>query len=573
MKLIREFIRKEWKSYLLILFLLATVDLLQVIIPIFTKNSINSITLNNKKGLIINSTLLLCSGLVIIIIRYIYNYILRYHVLKFDYNLKDSLFRKFLSLRKEEMQNFEIGDLMARVTNDTTAVRMFLIMGFLAIIDVFLLGITTFTSMFIMSKKLTLATSWPLFFLIPVTLNFGKKIHKVFKKVQSIFAEITVRVREVIAGIRVIKAFVREDYYLNLFRNVNEKYISENLKLVKIDGFLDPTIGFFINISLINLVIFGSIFVINNSVQIGTVVAFFQYILTLAWPVMAVGFAIGLTQRARASLQRINEILEIPKITENETSRINIRGGIEIKELSFSYPGSQRFALEKVSFKVNLSELLGITGLPGSGKTTLINLLLRIYEPEVGHIFLNGNDIVKLPLNLVKSCVTFVPQEPFLFGDTIMNNLRIGNEKASIEEIEEACKIAQIHDDILNFPKGYETVIGEQGITLSGGEKQRISIARALLTKKSFMFFDDPLSAVDVDTERLIIDKLKDFLKKNEITTLLVSQRISALSIADRVLVLDQGKMIEYGTPTELMENRGYFYHLYRKQLLEEVEI
>lgn len=573
MKLIKEFFRKEWKAYVLIIFLLAIVDLSQVIIPIFTKNAINAVELKEIKSLLVNSLMILITGILIVTIRYLYNNLLRFQVLKFDYNLKDLLFHKFLYLKKEDLQKFEIGDLMARVTNDTMAVRMFLIMGFLGIVDVFMLGFTTFASMFIMSRRLTLATVWPLIFLIPITLNFGKKIHKTFRKVQMIFAEMTVRVREVIGGIRVVKAFVREEYYLGLFKNVNEKYLFENLKLVKLDGFLDPTINFFINFSLVNLVIFGSIFVIKNSVQIGTVVAFFQYILTLAWPVMAIGFSIALTQRARASLGRINEILDITEPEEERKNYVDLKGDIVIKDLSFSYEDSSRKVLDGVSMNIRSSELLGITGLPGSGKTTLIDLLLRIYEPKAGEIYFNGYDITQLQLNVMRSQITFVPQEPFLFGDTILNNLKIGRENATFEEIQNAAEVAQIHDDILKFPNGYDTIVGEQGITLSGGEKQRISIARAILANKSFMVFDDPLSAVDIDTERQIIKHLKDFLKENNTTTLLVSQRVSALLAADHIAVFEQGRVIEYGTPDELMEKKGYFYHLYKRQLLEETEV
>jgi ATP-binding cassette subfamily B protein len=358
-----------------------------------------------------------------------------------------------------------------------------------------------------------------------------------------------------------------------LFKNVNEQYLFENLKLVKLDGFLDPTINFFINFSLVNLVIFGSIFVIKNSVQIGTVVAFFQYILTLAWPVMAIGFSIALTQRARASLGRINEILDITEREEERKNYFDLKGDIVIKDLSFSYEDSNRKALDGVSMNIRCSELLGITGLPGSGKTTLINLLLRIYEPEAGEIYFNGYDITQLQLNVMRSQITFVPQEPFLFGDTILNNLKIGRENATFEEVQNAAEVAQIHDDILKFPNSYDTVVGEQGITLSGGEKQRISIARAILANKSFMVFDDPLSAVDIDTERQIIKHLKDFLKENNTTTLLVSQRVSALLAADHIAVFEQGRVIEYGTPDELMEKKGYFYHLYKRQLLEETEV
>lgn len=570
MKLIRDFFRKEWKAYIVIVSVLIIVDLLQVVIPYFTRNSVNSIVSKNSRVLILNVSLILGAGFLIVVLRYLYNSILRFQVLKFDYDLKNKLYQKYLYLKREDLQKFEIGDLMARVTNDTMSVRMFLIMGFFAIVDIFVLGITTFGSMLILSRKLALITVWPLVFLIPVTLNFGKKIHKIFKNVQSIFAEMTVRVREVIGGIRVIKSFVREDYYLHLFRNVNESYLRENIKLVKLDGFLDPTINFFINISLANLVIFGSNLVVKNQVEIGTVVAFFQYILTLAWPVMAIGFFIALTQRARASLSRINEILELNVEDTNKGRFIDLRGEIFIRNLTFSYSNGQN-VLNNINLKLDDKKILGVTGLPGSGKTTLINLILRIYEPEKGQIFINGFDITEVSLNCLRSQITFVPQEPFLFADTILNNIKVGNPDATFEEVVEAAKLASIHEDIMKFVDGYNTLVGEQGITLSGGEKQRLSIARAVITKKPIMLFDDPFSAVDADTEMEIIKNLREFLIGNSITAILVSQRVNALSISDYMAVLDKGKLIEFGEPEKLIKEEGFYYHLYRRQLLEGV--
>lgn len=570
MRLILNFIRKEWKAYLLIITVLIVVDLLQVVIPYLTRNSVNAIVSGDEHQLVINVLLILASGVLVVALRYLYNSVLRFHVLKFDYELKGKLFRKFLFLKRQDLQRFEIGDLMARVTNDTTAVRMFLIMGFFAIVDIFVLGITTFVSMLFLSKRLALISAWPLLFLIPVTLNFGRKIHRIFKRIQATFAEMTVRVREAIGGIRVIKAFVRENYYLSLFKSVNEQYLRQNLNLVKLDGFLDPTINLFINLSLANLVVFGSIMVVRNQVEIGTLVAFYQYILTLAWPVMAIGFFIGLTQRARASLGRIGEILSLKVNKPDKGKKVKLQGEILIKDLSFSYEEGQN-ALSGISIAVEKGSILGITGLPGSGKTTLINLLLRIYEPPKESIFLSGCDINDISLDCLRSQMTFVPQEPFLFADTIINNIRVGNPNASINEIENAAKIACIHDDIMKFPDGYNTLVGEQGITLSGGEKQRISIARAIVANKPIVLFDDPLSAVDADTEKEIIRNIRHYLSSLGATAIMVSQRVSALSVCDYVAVLERGKLIESGSPEDLMKRKGFYYHLYRRQLLEGV--
>jgi ATP-binding cassette subfamily B protein len=575
MKIILKFFKKEFKLYALIISLLLIVDSSQVIIPIFTKRAIDAIANSNKSLILKNGLYIIIISAAIIAIRYFYNYILRYLTLKLDYDIKISLFNKYLNLPKKLIQQLEIGDLMARVTNDTTAVRFFLIMGFIGIIDIFFLGITTFVAMFIMNAKLTLIVILPLLILIPITLNFGKKIHLYFRKVQDLFGEMTVRIREAIGGIRIIKAFVRENFYLSLFMNINEQYLKENLKLVKLDGFLDPTINLLINISMFNLLVFGGLFFIRNKADIGTIVAFFQYIQTLAWPVMAVGFSIALYQRAKASLNRIEEALNIkPEIIDAHPKQIeSLKGNITINKLSFKFGEDENFILKDVSVEVDQGTLVGITGPPGSGKTTLLNLIMKIYNTKRNTINIDRVDVFDIPLKLFKEQIAYVPQEPFLFSDSILNNIKLAKENATTEEVEQASKIADIHKDILNFPRSYETIVGEQGVTLSGGERQRVSIARAIITKRPIMIFDDPLSAVDTETERNIIQNLKEFFKDNKITAIIVSQRISALSILDKVIVIANGKILEQGKPDELLNKNGYYYHLYRKQLLEGIEV
>lgn len=575
MKIILKFFKKEFKLYALIISLLLIVDSSQVIIPIFTKRAIDAIANSNKSLILKNGLYIIIISAAIIAIRYFYNYILRYLTLKLDYDIKISLFNKYLNLPKKLIQQLEIGDLMARVTNDTTAVRFFLIMGFIGIIDIFFLGITTFIAMFIMNAKLTLIVILPLLILIPITLNFGKKIHLYFRKVQDLFGEMTVRIREAIGGIRIIKAFVRENFYLSLFMNINEQYLKENLKLVKLDGFLDPTINLLINISMFNLLVFGGLFFIRNKADIGTIVAFFQYIQTLAWPVMAIGFSIALYQRARASLNRIEEALNIkPEIIDAHPKQIeSLKGNITINKLSFKFGEDENFILKDVSVEIDQGTLVGITGPPGSGKTTLLNLIMKIYNTKRNTINIDRVDVFDIPLKLFKEQIAYVPQEPFLFSDSILNNIKLAKENATTEEVEQASKIADIHKDILNFPRSYETIVGEQGVTLSGGERQRVSIARAIITKRPIMIFDDPLSAVDTETERNIIQNLKEFFKDNKITAIIVSQRISALSILDKVIVIANGKILEQGKPDELLNKNGYYYHLYRKQLLEGIEV
>jgi ATP-binding cassette subfamily B multidrug efflux pump len=576
MKTVFSFFKRELKWYIPIMLMLTLVDFSQVTIPVFTKKAVDAITKKNTALIIKYGIYIIIIALCIIAIRYTYNYILRKLVLKLDFELKTALFNRYLEMHKGYFEKQEIGDLMARVTNDTRAVRMFLIMGFLGGMDIVLLGITTFIMMFIMSPMLSIYVAIPLILLIPLALNFGHKIHKYFKNVQTIFGEMTVRVREAISGIRVIKAFTRENFYLKLFDNVNERYLRENMKLVKLDGFLDPTIDFLINVSIIILILKGGILVIQNRISLGTLVAFSQYIGTLAWPMMAIGFTISLMQRARASLGRINVVLQAkPEIRDTEKTKLDIKflkGNIKINNLHFKYPESEREILNGISLSVHPGELIGITGPTGSGKTTLLELILRVYNPAENSIAIDGFDVLEIPLKVLRSSIGYTPQEPFLFTDTLLTNIKLGREEATMEEVIEAAQIAAIHKTIESLPEKYNTIVGEKGITLSGGERQRVAIARAVITKRPIMLFDDPLSAVDTDTENIIISRLRDYLRKNRITAIITSQRISALTVMDRVAVLSAGKIIEEGKPDELFNQGGYYYHLYRKQILEGME-
>ena len=577
MKTIFSFFKRELKWYIPIMLMLTLVDFSQVIIPVFTKKAVDAITKKNTVLLIKYGIYIIAIALGIITIRYSYNYILRKLVLKLDFELKTSLFNKYLEMHKGYFEKQEIGDLMARVTNDTRAVRMFLIMGFLGGMDIVLLGITTFIMMFIMSPMLSIYVAIPLVLLIPLALNFGHKIHKYFKNVQTIFGEMTVRVREAISGIRVIKAFTRENFYLKLFDNVNMRYLQENMKLVRLDGFLDPTIDFLINTSIIILILKGGILVIQNRISLGTLVAFSQYIGTLAWPMMAIGFTISLMQRARASLGRINAVRESkPEITDNRMTDYKItslKGNITVNNLHFKYPAGDIEVLKGINLDVAPGELIGITGPTGSGKTTLLELILRVYNPQENSIFIDRHDILRIPVKVLRKNIGYTPQEPFLFTDTILANIKLGRENATMEEVQQATEIAAIRKTIESLPEKYNAIVGEKGITLSGGERQRIAIARAVITKRPIMLFDDPLSAVDTDTENTIIKRLRNYLRKNNITAIITSQRISALTVMDRVAVLSSGKIIEQGKPNELFSRGGYYYHLYRKQMLEGTEV
>ncbi|HEM55363.1 MAG TPA: ABC transporter ATP-binding protein [Thermodesulfobium narugense] len=566
MKTLKEYFKKEFLRYIAIVSLLIIVDFAQVYLPQFTRFAIDSISQKNINNLIKFSIYIIILAFGIVSLRFVYQSLLRKAVLSFDYELKNKIFENFVFFKRKVLEKFEIGDLMSRVTNDTQAVRMFLIMGFLAIIDVFVLGITTFVFMARMNLKLTIAVSLPLLFLFPLALNFGTKIHKIYKRINMIFADMSVRVRELVNGIRVIKAFVKEQYFTRIFHNVNQEYLKENMRLVKLDGFFDPIVSFMINTANLILIFYGGILYIKGIVGMGTIAAFFQYIQTLTWPMMAVGFSIALYQRATASLSRIEEVLNQPK--EKLGKLISNIDRIHIKDLSFSFDGNIE-VLKGISLNINKGEVIGITGAPGSGKTTLINLLLKIVDAKRGSIYYDGVDINDISFESIKKIFAYVPQEGFLFSDTIHNNIKVGNPDATRDEIENVAKVACIYDDIMTFKDGFDTIVGEQGITLSGGERQRIAIARALLTKRPYLILDDALASVDFKTENNIIRNLEEYFIKNGLTVIMTSERLSSLLIADRIFVLVDGRIIEEGTFNELIAKEGYFYHLYRKQLLE----
>lgn len=566
MKILKNFFKREFWRYAIVISILTVVDLGQVYIPQFTKSAIDSISKNDVSSLIRFSIYIAIVSIGIVVLRFLYQHLLRSAVLRFDYELKNKIFSSFIRFNKKTLEKFEIGDLMSRVTNDTTSVRMFLIMGFLGIVDVFVLGVTTFIFMLRMNVKLTIAVTVPLLFLFPLALNFGTKIHKFYRKINAIFADISVRVREAISGIRVIKSFVKEKYFWNIFKSVNEEYLRQNLKVVKLDGFFDPIVSFLINISNLILIFYGGVLFVNQGIDVGTMAAFFQYIETLTWPMMAVGFSIAYYQRATASLARIDEVISIPE--REEGTLVDEIKNIYIKNLHFSYDDNIE-VLKGINMSIEKGKTIGITGNPGSGKTTLINLILKVVEAPKNSLYFDGLDINDVSFEAIKNNFAYVPQESFLFSDTILNNLLIGKPDATFDEVVEATKIACIYDDIMNFKDKFDSVIGEQGITLSGGERQRLSIARAILSKKPFLILDDALSSVDFKTEDEIVKNLKELFSSTNLTVIIISERLSSLMIADKIHVLIDGELVEEGIFSELLTKEGYFYHLYRKQLLE----
>jgi ATP-binding cassette subfamily B protein len=461
---------------------------------------------------------------------------------------------------------------MSRMTNDIDAVRMCTSIGIVAMVDTVVLGAASIIFMGWLSMKLTLLCLLPMLIIIVATWRLGGLLHKRFSQVQATFSRMTEMVRETLAGIAVIRAFAREPDNAEAFSALSTDYITKNLALVRIWGSLFPFIVLISNISVCVLIFFGGRYTIAGSITPGDFVAFTNYIWILIWPMMALGWIVNLFQRGAASMVRINEVLawQAEPLGKKSLAACAVSGNIEIRNLSFTYAAGTRPALHNVSLIIPTGSTIGITGTTGSGKSTLCNLLLRFFDPPAGSIFVDDRDICDIPLQETRSCIAYVPQDSFLFSDTIMSNIVFGRPEASAADAEAQAQRAQMTEEILSFREGFATVIGEKGITLSGGQKQRLCIARALLMETPLLIFDDALSSLDAATTQALIEKLDG--QASQQTRIIVSNRIASIQHADMIYVFDNSRIVAQGTHDELLALQGLYYQLYQRQKLEEAE-
>lgn len=570
---LKPLITKHWWRYTFGLLFLITIDYAQTEIPQFIKKIVDTILAGvDETVLHTNLVFMLLTAAGIAIGRFMWRFFIHGASRRIERDLRARLFEHYMALPMKAFQDNPTGELMARATNDMQAIRMLTGMAIVAFIDGFFMSAIVLARMFTENPSVALRVILPLPIVTLIIILFGRKIGKRFKKIQEIYGTMSTLVQEVLQGIRVVKAFVKEDIFKNRFENENDSYRKANMSLVLLFGFFFPLINFIAGITMLILFITGGNAILENSMSAGTLTAMIAYLEMLLWPMIGAGFTVNTIQRGLASLKRINEILFLPQEekTRNNTSGIKIpeRGDFVFNNLTFTYPGAQKPALNAVSFTISYGKTFGILGRIGSGKSTLLKLMTRILEPEPNQILYGNADITSIDINELRKLFGYVPQESFLFSDSIKNNILFANPDLSDDELENIIQIAGLEPDLALFPHGIETVVGEKGLTLSGGQKQRVSIARALAVNPEILVFDDALSAVDTETEEKILKALCK-LRRGK-TNIIVSNRVSTLQNADCIGVFSHGELIQLGTPEELLNQEGFFAEIALMQSLSK---
>jgi ATP-binding cassette, subfamily B, multidrug efflux pump len=484
-----------------------------------------------------------------------------------EFDLRNDLFAHLETLSYSYYQRMRTGDIMARMTNDLNAVRMLLGPAIMYSANTLVFTAAALSFMWRISPKLTFYAFLPLPLVSVVVQYFGRRIHERFERIQAMFSDISARAQENFSGARVVRAYVQEEAEIALFEGANQEYVSRSLKLVRLMGMLWPTLELMLGLAVVLVLWIGGGEVLAGRMEIGGFAAFNIYMMQLTFPVIALGWVVNIFQRGTASVVRLNEILhERPGIKDGpEAANRQVEGEIEFRGLNFSYDG--KTVLRDLNLKIPAGTSMAIVGPTGSGKTTLVNLIPRIYDAAPGMVLVDGRPIRDFSLASLRKNIGFVPQETFLFSDRIRENIALGVESATDKQIHEA-EAVNIAQDIGSFPEQYQTMVGERGITLSGGQKQRTAIARALIRNPRILILDDALSSVDTHTEDKILNHLREVMQGR--TTIFISHRVSTVRNADRIAVLHDGRVVESGTHDELLALNGYYSDLYNKQLLEE---
>src|SRR5271155_4655554 len=494
-----------------------------------------------------------------------------------EFDLRNDLFRQLEKQPAEYYQQRRTGDIMARMTNDLNAVRMLLGPGIMYSANTVLFSVFALYFLLRISPLLTLAALVPLPLASILVQVMGRKIHERFERIQAMFSDISAQAQENFSAARLIRAFAQEEAQVKAFEQSNREYIRRGLRLVQLMGMLWPTLEFILGLAMVIVLLVGGRQVLAHRISVGDFVAFNTYMLMLTWPVIALGWVVNIFQRGTASVVRIDELLKAkPAIDDRDADTsipadFTLRGEIEFRDLTFSYHQDDRNGAEvlhNISLTIPEGSSLALVGPTGSGKSTLVNLIARVYDAQPGGILMDGRPIRDFPLDVLRANIGFVPQETFLFSETIRGNIAFGVPQATAEEVFRAAEAAHIRKEFEEFPHGFETMVGERGLTLSGGQKQRSALARAILRDPRILILDDSLASVDTYTEERILEELRSIMRDR--TTILISHRISTVRHADQIAVLIAGRIAELGTHDELLARNGHYANLFQKQLLEE---
>lgn len=561
-------------KYSLGILALFIVDFVGLYIPQFTgeiTDGLKNSTIG-RDGLLLGIVQIVITALIMAVGRFGWRYFIFGAARSIELDLRNDMFAHLETLSMGYYNRNKTGDLMAHFTNDINAIRMSAGPAVITSFDACIMTVMVLTKMiFYVDLRLTLLAIIPMIFIAIGGIYYGRSAQKRFSQKQKAFSELTDQVQESISGIRVVKAFVQEKKELKEFAKANKENKDKNMKVVKLQAVIMPLLDIIIGLSSLITLLYGGYLTINGGITLGRFIAFNQYIYMLVWPMIAAGDSITLFSQGSASLKRIKAIFrERPEIyDEKDFVEIKkLQGEIGFHNLSFRFTEETPLVLDNIDLTVNKGSTLAVLGRTGSGKTAIANLLLRMYNVEPGMLTIDGYDIRKIPLQIVRENIAYVPQDNFLFSDTLKNNIAFGTDNNNLEQVQKAAKEACIHDNIMDFPENYDTLVGERGVTLSGGQKQRSSIARALIKDAPILILDDALSAVDTNTEEQILENLKK--NRTGKTTIIIAHRISTIQNADNILVLEEGRAVEYGSHVQLLAKQGIYAKMYEKQQLEK---
>lgn len=549
---------------------------IQLLSPWILKFAIDDLTASvTRRKLAIYASALLGVALIGAVFRFLMRRIIIGASRDIEYDIRNDFFAKLQEMPLAYYQARRTGDLMSRATNDLNAVRMLIGPAVMYSASTILIFTVAIGLMFSIDARLTLIALLPLPFVTGSVKYFGNAIHKRFEAIQEQLSDVSAIAQEALSGVRVVRAYGQEAHEIERFHTANQEYVRRNTLLIRLQGLFYPSLTLLLGFGALLVLWLGSREVIRGGITLGDFVAFNAYLVLLSWPMIAFGWVTNMLQRGLASWKRMLDVLDgSPGISDAHVTAAGRAaaptGAIEFRHVVFTYPGADRPVLEGISLRIERGQTVAFVGGTGSGKSTLISLLPRLHEPPPGTVFVDGIDVREVPLSVLRGAIGFVPQEPFLFSDTIAENIAFGvpEGQGSEERMADAAAVARLDKDIAGFPGGYGTLVGERGITLSGGQKQRTALARALMTDPRILILDDSLSAVDTYTEEEILARLRQVMRQR--TSIIVSHRVSTVRSADQIFVLSHGRLAERGTHDELVARNGLYAAMYRKQLLEE---